>query len=92
MDGSGKVVPLPSVISYVSLLRGLVAISRYSHPKIPKLSVSDKDARDFASTDDLGSFCNNLSELTRSISEIVSQRHGEHASCHPEHRCYWIPF
>jgi len=82
VDGSGKVVPLPSVISYASLLRGLVGISRYSHPKIPKLSVSDKEARDFALTDDLGSFCNNLSKLTRSISEIVSQRHGEHASCH----------
>lgn len=54
--------------------------------------LSDKEACDFALTDDLGSFCNNLSELTRSISEIVSQRHGEHASCHPGHRCYWIQF
>jgi hypothetical protein len=26
----------------------VVGISRYSHPKIPKLTVSDKDARDFA--------------------------------------------
>jgi hypothetical protein len=37
-----------SEIAVGDLYAVIVGISRYSHPKIPKLTVSDKDARDFA--------------------------------------------
>jgi hypothetical protein len=39
---------ISSEIAVGDLYAVIVGISRYSHPKIPRLTVSDKDARDFA--------------------------------------------